>query len=121
MENNNQIKSTKVEFNISNIFLEDLINKIDNKNVIEVNLLLSKLHTSDVAEVVSNLPEKKRFELFDLDNFNINPNVIVELTNELQKEILERITSDKIVRIVNSLESDNALQIVENLSEQKKK
>ena len=61
MENNNQIKSTKVEFNISNIFLEDLINKIDNKNVAEVNLLLSKLHISDVAEVVSNLPEKKDF------------------------------------------------------------
>ena len=120
MENNNQIKSTKVEFNISNIFLEDLINKIDNKNVAEVNLLLSKLHISDVAEIVSNLPEKKRFQLFDLDNFTINPNVIVELTNELQKEILERITSDKIVRIINSLESDNALQIVENLSEQKK-
>ena len=52
MENNNQIKSTKVEFNISNIFLEDLINKIDNKNVAEVNLLLSKLHISDVAEIM---------------------------------------------------------------------
>ena len=120
MENNNEIKSKKVEFSIGKNFLEDLINKIDDKDLIAVNDLLSKLHASDVAEVVTNLPEKQRFELIALENFNINPNVIVELTDELQKEILEKISADKIVKIINSLESDNALQIVENLSETKK-
>lgn len=120
MENNNEIKSKKVEFSIGKNFLEDLINKIDDKDLIAVNDLLSKLHASDVAEVVTNLPEKQRFELIALENFNINPNVIVELTDELQKEILEKISADKIVKIINSLESDNALQIVENLSESKK-
>jgi len=117
MENNNEIKSKKVEFSIGKNFLEDLINKINDKDLIAVNNLLSKLHASDVAEVVTNLPEKQRFELIALENFNINPNVIVELTDELQKEILEKISADKIVKIINSLESDNALQIVENLSE----
>ena len=120
MENNNEIKSKKVEFSIGKNFLEDLINKINDKDLIAVNDLLSKLHASDVAEVVTNLPEKQRFELIALENFNINPNVIVELTDELQKEILEKISADKIVKIINSLESDNALQIVENLSETKK-
>ena len=89
MENNNEIKSKKVEFSIGKNFLEDLINKIDDKDLIAVNDLLSKLHASDVAEVVTNLPEKQRFELIALENFNINPNVIVELTDELQKEILK--------------------------------
>jgi len=70
--------------------------------------------------VISNLPEKKRFELIALENFKINPHVIVELTDELQKDILEKISSDKIVKIVNSLESDNALQIIENLTDEKK-
>ena len=70
--------------------------------------------------MISNLPEKKRFELIALENFKINPHVIVELTDELQKDILEKISSDKIVKIVNSLESDNALQIIENLTDEKK-
>jgi magnesium transporter len=120
MENNNEIKSKKIEFNINPLYLEDLITKIDEKNLLGVNELLKKLHPSDIAEVITNLSEKKRFELIALENFKINPHVIVELTDELQKEILEKISSDRIVKIVNSLESDNALQIIENLSDDKK-
>jgi len=120
MENNNEIKSKKIEFNINPLYLEDLITKINEKNLLGVNELLKKLHPSDIAEVITNLSEKKRFELIALENFKINPNVIVELTDELQKEMLEKISSDRIVKIVNSLESDNALQIIENLSDDKK-
>tara|TARA_B110000211_G_scaffold59463_1_gene66726 strand:+ start:407 stop:1789 length:1383 start_codon:yes stop_codon:yes gene_type:complete len=120
MENNNEIKSKKIEFNISTSYLDDLIDKIDKKDLFAVDNLLDKLHPSDIAEVISNLPEKKRFELIALENFKINPHVIVELTDELQKDILEKISSDKIVKIVNSLESDNALQIIENLTDEKK-
>lgn len=120
MENNNEIKSNKIEFIITPQYLEDLITKIDEKNLIGVDELLKKLHPSDIAEVITNLSEKKRFELISLENFKINPYVIVELTDELQKEILEKISSDRIVKIVNSLESDNALQIIENLSDDKK-
>ncbi|MEK9741865.1 MAG: magnesium transporter [Pelagibacteraceae bacterium] len=120
MENNNEIKTKKIEFNISQDYLNNLINNINQKNLAPINEDLSKLHTSDIAEVITNLPEKSRFDLVELDGFNLNPNVIVELTDELQKEILEKISSTKIVKIINSLESDNALQIVENLSEEKK-
>ena len=120
MENNNEIKSKKIEFNISTSYLDDLVDKIDKKDLSAVDNLLVKLHPSDIAEVISNLPEKKRFELISLENFKINPHVIVELTDELQKDILEKISSDKIVKIVNSLESDNALQIIENLTDEKK-
>ena len=120
MENNNEIKTKKIEFNISQDYLNNLINNINQKNLALINEDLSKLHTSDIAEVITNLPEKYRFDLVELDGFNLNPNVIVELTDELQKEILEKISSTKIVKIINSLESDNALQIVENLSEEKK-
>ena len=120
MENNSELKSKKIEFNISQDYLNNLINNIEQKNSILINEDLSKLHTSDIAEVISNLPEKSRFDLVELDGFYINPNVIIELTDELQKEILEKISSNKIVKIINTLESDNALQIVENLSEHKK-
>ena len=120
MENNIELKSKKIEFNISQDYLNNLINNIEQKNSILINEDLSKLHTSDIAEVISNLPEKSRFDLVELDGFYINPNVIIELTDELQKEILEKISSNKIVKIINTLESDNALHIVENLSEHKK-
>ena len=59
MENNNEIKSKKIEFNISTSYLDDLVDKIDNKDLSGVDSLLAKLHPSDIAEVISNLPEKK--------------------------------------------------------------
>ena len=120
MENNSELKSKKIEFNISQDYLNNLINNIEQKNSILINEDLSKLHTSDIAEVISNLPEKSRFDLVGLDGFYLNPNVIIELTDELQKAILEKISSNKIVKIINTLESDNALHIVENLSDHKK-
>ena len=120
MENNNEIKKKKVEFSLSASLLDDLINSIQNKKLISINSLFSSLHPSDIAEVISNLPEKSRFDLISLDNFKIDPLVIVELTDELQTEILEKISPDKIVSIIKNLESDNALQIIENLEDEKK-
>ena len=119
-ENNNEIRSKKIDFSISKDFLENLINKIDDKNLQSINEILIKLHPSDIAEVISNLPEKSRFDLVDLEGFNLNPNSFIELTDELQKEILEKLSSNRIVKIINALESDNALKVVENLSEEKK-
>ena len=67
MENNSELKSKKIEFNISQDYLNNLINNIEQKNSILINEDLSKLHTSDIAEVISNLPEKSRFDLVELD------------------------------------------------------
>ena len=78
MENNSEIKTKKIEFNLSSSFLQELINKIEAKDLFSVNDLLSKLHPSDIAEVISNLPEKNRFELIALENFKINPHVIAD-------------------------------------------
>ncbi len=51
MENNSELKSKKIEFNISQDYLNNLINNIEQKNSILINEDLSKLHTSDIAEV----------------------------------------------------------------------
>ena len=119
-ENNNEIKSKKIDFSISKDFLENLINKIDDKNLQSINEILIKLHPSDIAEVISNLPEKSRFDLVDLEGFNLNPNSFIELTDELQKEILEKLSSNRIVKIINALESDNALKVVEIYQKKKR-
>ena len=42
MENNNEIKSKKIEFNISTSYLDDLVDKIDKKDLSAVDSLLAK-------------------------------------------------------------------------------
>ena len=116
---NKQIKENKT-FEVTKEFIDNLINLINEKRVGEINNVLYRLHPSDAAEVLSNLPEKSRFDLLSLKTIEFKADILVELNNTLQKDILNNLPTNIVVKIVNELESDNALQIVSNLNEEKK-
>ena len=54
----------------------------------EINIALNALHPSDAAELLSNLTEQSRYDLFLLETIELKADTIVELNNTLQKEIL---------------------------------
>ena len=116
---NKQIIENKT-FVVTKALIDNLISLISEKQVGEINNILYSLHPSDAAEVLSNLPEKFRFDLFLLEKIKFKPDTIIELNNTLQKDILKNLSTDEVVNIVNELESDNALQIISNLNEEKK-
>ena len=62
-----------------------------------------------------------RNKLIEIEAFNIEPEIFVELNESLQFEVLVLLTNDSIAKILRKLESDNALQILEKLEENKKK
>ena len=116
---NKQIIENKT-FVVTKALIDNLISLISEKQIGEINNILHSLHPSDAAEVLSNLPEKFRFDLFLLEKIKFKPDTIIELNNTLQKDILKNLSTDEVVNIVNELESDNALQIISNLNEEKK-
>ncbi len=107
-------------FEVTKDYIDNLITLINEKRTNEINRTLLKLHPSDAAEALSNLPEKSRIDLLSLETFDFKADILVELNNTLQKDILNNLPTNIVVRIVNELESDNALQIVSNLNEEKK-
>ncbi len=118
---NQQSTDNKTEsFAVTNKFIDNLIVLIKEKRVSEINTLLHSLHPSDTAEVLSNLPEKFRFDLILLEKIDFKADSIIELNNTIQKDILNKLPINEVVKIVNELESDDALQIVSNLNEIKK-
>ena len=108
-------KDKKLEFNFSQEYLNKIVDNIKDQNIDYINKELNKLHPSDSAEVISNLSEQIREVLFNFEYFDINPNIIVEFTDELQKEVLALLNPIKIKKIIQNLESDNAVHLVENL------
>ena len=112
-------KDKKLEFNFSQEYLNKIVDNIKNQNIDYINKELNKLHPSDSAEVISNLSEQIREVLFNFEYFDINPNIIVEFTDELQKEVLALLNPIKIKKIIQNLESDNAVHLVENLESAK--
>ena len=113
-------KDKKLEFNFSQEYLNKIVDNIKNQNIDYINKELNKLHPSDSAEVISNLSEQIREVLFNFEYFDINPNIIVEFTDELQKEVLALLNPIKIKKIIQNLESDNAVHLVENLETAKR-
>ena len=107
-------------FEVTKELIDSLTILIDEKKVGEINIALNALHPSDAAELLSNLPEQSRSDLFLLETIELKADTIVELNNTLQKDILNKLPADAIVNILNELESDNVLKIVSNLNKEKK-
>ena len=58
--------------------------------------------------------------MIKLNNFNINPEIFVELNENIQSEIVKMLSSESIVFILKNLESDDAIKILENIEEENK-
>ncbi len=119
MSNNNQSTDPKT-FEVTQQIIDTLIKEIEEKNINQINDRFAFLNPSDSAELLSNIPEKFRLKLLLIEGLELKPETIVELNNNLQKDILNKLPVGDIADIVNNLESDDALQIVSNLDETKK-
>ena len=107
-------------FEVTKELIDSLTILIKEKKVGEINSALNALHPSDAAEVLSNLPEQSRSNLFLLATIELKADTIVELNNTLQKDILNKLPANAVANILNELESDNVLKIVSNLNKEKK-
>ena len=107
-------------FEVTKELIDSLTILIDEKKVGEINIALNALHPSDAAELLSNLTEQSRYDLFLLETIELKADTIVELNNTLQKEILNKLPANAFANISNELESDNVLKIVSNLNKEKK-
>ena len=107
-------------FELTTKLIDKLTALIKEKRVGEINSALHALHPSDAAELLSNLTEQSRYDLFLLETIELKADTIVELNNTLQKEILNKLPANAVANILNELESDNVLKIVSNLNKEKK-
>ena len=107
-------------FEVTKELIDSLTILIDEKKVGEINIALNALHPSDAAELLSNLTEQSRYDLFLLETIELKADTIVEFNNTLQKDILNKLPANAVANILNELESDNVLKIVSNLNKEKK-
>ena len=68
--------------------------------------------------LIENLNPNTRIKLIELEAFNINPEIFVELNESIQSEVLQLLSIDSIIKIIKRLESDNAIKILENLEKE---
>ena len=111
----------KVNLEFNKDFINLFTKKIKSKDIAFINQTLADLHSADVANLIENLDVDTRNKLIEIEAFNIEPEIFIELNESVQTEVLLILIPESIAKILHKLESDNALQILENLEESKKK
>ncbi len=114
------LKSTgnkKVNLDFNKEFISTFSDKIKSENIEFINQTLKDLHEADVANLIENLDPETRVKLIELEAFNIDPEIFVELNESIQGEVLKLLSIDSIIKIIKRLESDDAIKILENLEQ----
>ena len=115
-----KIPEKKVNFEFNKEFINVLSKKIKDNDTAFLNRTLKELHPSDSADLIENLIPEYRTKLIEIEGFNLDPEIFIELNESIQTEIFILLSTESIVNILRRLESDNALKILENLDEKKK-
>ena len=113
------LKSTgnkKVNLDFNKEFINIFSDNIKNKNVNFINQTLKDLHEADIANLIENLNPDTRTKLIEIESFNIEPEIFIELNESVQSEVLQLLSIDSLIKIIKRLESDDAIKILENLT-----
>jgi len=117
------VKSTgdkKVNLDFNKEFINTFSEKIQSSDIQFINQTLKDLHESDVANLIENLSNETRIKLIELEEFNIDPDIFIELNESIQSEVLQLLSTESIINIIKRLESDDSIKILENLEKNKK-
>jgi len=115
-----KIKDKKVNFEFNKEYLKVVTNKIANNDAQFITNSFNEMHPADAADIIEHLSQNDRESLIKLNNFNIDPEVFIELNESIQSEIIAYLSSDSIVKLLKNLESDDAIAILENVDEKDK-
>ena len=115
------INGKKVNFDFNKDFISIFSDKIKTRDIKFINQTLKDLHPSDTANLIENLSYDTRVKLIEIEEFNIDPEIFIEINDTIQSEVLQLLSPDSIAKILKRLESDNAIAILENLELNKKK
>jgi len=115
-----EIADKKVNFEFNKEFINVFSKKIKDNDTSFLKRTLKEIHPSDSADLIENLVSEDRSKLIELEGFNLDPEIFIELNESIQTEIFILLSTESVVNILRRLESDNALKILENLDEKKK-
>ena len=109
-------ETKKVNLDFNKEFINTFTQNIESRNVEFINQTLKNLHEADVANLIENLNHDTRTKLIEIESFNIEPEIFIELNESVQSEVLQLLSIDSLAKIIKRLESDNAIKILENIS-----
>ncbi len=83
----------------------------------EVGKLVMDLHAADKADLVESLGHDERLRLVDILGAGFDPEVLPHLDAAVREEVLDRLGPERLARLLSALDSDDAVDVFEDLDE----
>lgn len=98
-------------------FVREVEEALDRRDVDSLASILGELHLADMADLVSELDDPDRQRLFLLCGSWLGHDFLGYLDEAVRDEVIALMGPDKLVEAVSALDSDDALYLVEDMSE----
>ena len=105
----------KVNFEFNKEYIKVIEEKIQKNDVNFITNSFREMHPADAADIIEHLSQDDRENLIKLNNFKLDPELFVELNENIQSEIIKLLSTASIIFILKNLESDDAIKILENI------
>ena len=96
-------EAKKVNLDFNKEFINTFTQNIESRNVEFINQTLKDLHEADVANLIENLSPDTRNKLIEIESFNIDPEIFIELNESIQSEVLQLLSIDSLIKIIKRL------------------
>ena len=82
-----EISDKKVNFEFNKEFINVFSKKIKDEDKAFLERTLKEQHPADSADLIENLLPENRAKLIELEGFNLDPEIFIELNESVQTEI----------------------------------
>jgi magnesium transporter len=89
---------------------------LKSSNTTKVKKTIESLHYADIADVLEVLSLEHRLEVIKFIPRDVEAEVFLDLDPAVRSELLNYVSADSIARIINNLESGDALSFIEDLT-----
>ncbi|EPX87858.1 Mg2+ transporter (mgtE) [Rubellimicrobium thermophilum DSM 16684] len=103
------------DFGLPPGIVEDVREAIEAGDSARLHALLDPLHPADVADLLEQLDQRERRALLSLWRGGVDGEVLSELDESLREEIIEALPPGELALAVRDLETDDVVDIVEDL------
>lgn len=108
-------------FELSNEFVERLVDLLERHEISQAELILSELHAADLAHLVDVLPSELRPALMEAIPNAQYPEILVDLDEHVVESVISLLGNEASAEAITQLETDDAVSVIEELGEEEQR
>jgi magnesium transporter len=105
---------------IDPVFLEDLVDAIDERDTRWLARTLGRMHPADAADALEALPYDTFEEAIELLGGDLPPEILIELRDSYREGAVEMLPDQAVAQALDELDSDDATTILEDLEDDRR-